>query len=467
MNTPCSFPPPLPFAQASHFQEHSRGCGILMMGCQSLCMLEELPCNPGRLTLATASDSTCLRETGQLHVVVMRGNGSDGSVQASLRALDMGGNILSPSTRVEWGDGDEAPRAVVFWLEYLRAATMPYLTVELEAAPELAGPVTRQTIALACPHGQLLVGAQNISVLVRQRVAHIAITRLVAGPPGAAGKASVRALVLGGQALPDIDYVIENHALHWAAGQAGQINLTIRLRDDMDCNVTNTLYLTLVQPLGFKLPQMQPVIALHLHSNTCNGTSPEDLGQIRVGESYWSFRGPATLVVDDSFLFYFINSPSAPCPFPQLAALSFLDEIPDSYARDRFLGAWKSVRIDKGDTLLNIGSVSRIIYAVRRKPVMKRLWGEGQTRNLWGFHKSIYYIHGVEATGSFRPAGSGAQLQQPRSTAGRLQACRASGGRQLFPRSVPFTGHRHGIQRQHAVGARNFHLSKACTRPYV
>ena len=79
----------------THFEGASRGCGVLLMGCQSLCRVQGMPCRTGRAWLAGSKAPLLLNprmESVALQFVAVRVEGVNGPLMAKYRLRIFGNN---------------------------------------------------------------------------------------------------------------------------------------------------------------------------------------------------------------------------------------------------------------------------------------------------------------------------------------------------------------------------------------
>eukprot|EP00053_Salpingoeca_punica_P018375 m.179848 g.179848 ORF g.179848 m.179848 type:complete len:1076 (+) comp17417_c0_seq2:281-3508(+) len=393
-----------PDSCVSHFEGASRGCGLFLMGCQSLCRVTELPCQLGVVRFARETSSVCVHpqhDVVNARFVASRVSGRDGMLEAAFTILWNDEELHQG--RLEWPDQDVSPKVMDVPLE-LRSRqdwTHANITCRLDVAASIDNsgssngnnnntPVVTPAYAVHATYVLTLsdkcappsageISAARSHYEVREDARHVDI--IVNRRSGGAGNASVEVVYVGGTAIPHINFIPpsrSSHRLLWEDGQHGPRSFRLQLREHVGHEAAlKTAYFMLANAQGAMLSTHNSVVSLAMRNSPAThppSASPPSSSSSTSGSAA---AAPAAAPAANSLPLSPVlpgtssSSPSAPQATDEFLAerlrvLPFASQISDRLVQERFLRSWLQVPLRQGEVFVHEGHVPMFVSVVLR-----------------------------------------------------------------------------------------------------
>ncbi|XP_011270612.1 hypothetical protein CAOG_08941 [Capsaspora owczarzaki ATCC 30864] len=270
-----------PTSCTTHFHPHSKSCGILKMGCQSMCRITAPSCSGGTLSF-TATSYRVSSDAKQVTVAVHRMNGdnSDASVRLHIHSNKLtspeaalaSADIWRRSFVLRWLADDTASTKqiplqiadihdggqVSVWLRDIEGASLG--EIEHAAVQIIDNHHETGILDFAQCEYRVLEGAGSVTLTVQRR-------------GGTVGEASVRLKYVGGTATPvgDFERIRKHTTLHWADGDGADKTFTLIIHDDSDPEPDETVEIALVEHEGVTIGQFCSVVVVVILNDDADG----------------------------------------------------------------------------------------------------------------------------------------------------------------------------------------------------
>eukprot|EP00045_Choanoeca_perplexa_P011545 m.123105 g.123105 ORF g.123105 m.123105 type:complete len:1130 (-) comp15670_c0_seq2:15-3404(-) len=255
-------------ACATHFQPGSRACGALMLGCSSLCSLEEIPCQQGVVGFAHSKSTLCVVDSvlqGSEFVTRSSGIDTDINVTAIVTYMvrDTEEIIHQHRQTLSWTDQDAEPKAVwlnVSMMQHPFGTVAAYLRLVDPTGDVRLGLSHMETILDNTQLGGGIFVPTQTEYLVSedQQMVTVAIERQQADPETSA---SVEVALLGSTGTNRVDFELPTRQrLYWHPHSEAKQTIQMRVSNNHEHEPSDVVYIGLFEARGAVLPAHSQVI---------------------------------------------------------------------------------------------------------------------------------------------------------------------------------------------------------------
>eukprot|EP00043_Microstomoeca_roanoka_P028859 m.19814 g.19814 ORF g.19814 m.19814 type:complete len:1099 (-) comp8753_c0_seq1:158-3454(-) len=333
-----------PSSCKTHFEYGSRACGFLLMGCSSMCKIEEVECQPGRVTFVSRQTELTFNTTSKgVEVLVARQYGYETPIHVDVHIVKTGkgyGKALGHRLQsLTWGHLDAAPKSVFVSLH----AISTHCSCQTECAVDLylvnaqncrvgAYPTTQLIVRPFAPShfSTIYLPRTQYSVVETQEFVDVQVSRTnhSTSPPS-----RVDISFVSSSGSPFIDFHFQDaRTLTWKPDGNATLNFRVHVRPNHEHAPNDTIYLTFSFPRDMQLPGYMPVVELVIF----NADDPESEAERNLTQS----------------------------PAYREKIMPWISEIQDIHAANRFAEAWNAFPVKAGEVVIPEGRVPRFLAIV-------------------------------------------------------------------------------------------------------